>query len=187
VKISAFDIRAGILIEYQGRLWRVLKCQHVKPGKGPAYMQVEMKELSAGTKRNERLRSADTVERAQVEGRTMQYLYPEGDGLVFMDTGNYEQLTLRREDIEDQAGYLIPETEVRVNFYNEIPIGLDLPATVVLTVRETETTIKGQTAAGGGKPAILETGLRVTVPTFVTAGERIKVNTETGEYVERAA
>lgn len=186
MKISAFDIRIGDLIEYEGKLWRILKRQHVKPGKGPAYMQVEMKELSAGTKRNERLRSADTVEQAHVEGRTMQYLYPEGGGLVFMDTETYEQISIPLDDIGEQAGYLIPNTEVRINFYNESPIGLDLPATVVLSVRETEMSIKGQTASGSGKPAILETGLRVMVPTFVSAGERIKVNTETGQYVERA-
>jgi elongation factor P len=186
VKISAFDIHVGNLIEYEGKLWRILKRQHVKPGKGPAYMQVEMKELSAGTKRNERLRSVDTVEKAHVEGRTMQYLYSEGGGLVFMDTESYEQLTIPLEDIAEQAGYLIPNTEVQINFYNDTPIGLDLPSTVVLTVKETEMAIKGQTASGSGKPAILETGLRVNVPTFVGAGQRIKVNTETGEYVERA-
>ncbi len=186
MKISAFDIRVGNLIEYQGKLWRVLKKNHVKPGKGGAFVQVEMKEISVGTKLNERFRSVDTVEKAHVDTRTMQYLYDEGDNLVFMDNESYEQLSMPAEDLDDQRPYLLPNTEVQVNFYNNDPIGMELPSTVVLEVVDTETTVKGQTAAGGGKPAKLETGLRVTVPPFVNIGDKIKINTETDEYVERA-
>jgi len=116
----------------------------------------------------------------------MQYLYAEGQDHIFMDTENYEQLTLSADDISEQAGYLLPNTDVQINFYEETPIGVDLPSNVVLEVKDTETVVKGQTAASGGKPAILETGIRVTVPTFVNIGEKIKVNTDTGEYVERA-
>ena len=116
----------------------------------------------------------------------MQYLYADGDDHIFMDTENYEQLTLSADDISEQAGYLLPNTDVQINFYDETPIGVELPANVVLTVQDTETVVKGQTAASGGKPATMETGIRIIVPTFVNIGEKVKVNTETGEYVERA-
>jgi len=186
MKISAFEARIGNLLEYQGKLWRVLKKQHVKPGKGGAFVQLEMKEISQGTKLNERFRSEDKVERAHVEAREMQYLYQDGDSHVFMDTSSYEQLSIPAEDLEEQIKYLLPNTNVIVTFHNESPIGLDLPANVVLEVTETDAAIKGQTASGSGKPATLETGLVVTVPTFIEAGNKIKVNTDTGDYVERA-
>lgn len=185
-KISANDIRLGGLIEHQGNLWRVLKKSHVKPGKGGAFVQCELKDIINGTKLNERFRSTDKVEKPHVEPRKMQYLYADGEDHIFMDTENYEQLTLSADDISEQAGYLLPNTDVQINFYDETPIGLDLPQNVVLEVTDTEGVVKGQTAASGGKPAILETGIRVTVPTFVNIGEKIKVNTETGDYVERA-
>ena len=186
LKISASDIRIGNLIEHQGKLWRVLKKSHVKPGKSGAFVQVELKETTQGTKLNERFRSADTVEKARVEPRNMQYLYAEGDGYVFMDNETFEQLTLPGEDLSDHIGYLLPNTEVQINFHNDNPIGVELPAAVVLEVMETEGVVKGQTASGSGKPAILETGLRVTVPTFVNVGDKVRVNTDTGEYMERA-
>ena len=116
----------------------------------------------------------------------MQYLYAEGTDHIFMDLETYDQMSLSSDDIADQSGYLLPNTDVQINFYDETPIGLDLPANVILEVVDTEGVVKGQTATGGGKPATLETGIRVTVPTFVNIGEKVKVNTETGEYVERA-
>jgi elongation factor P len=187
MKISAFEIKVGNLIEYQGKLWRVLKTQHVKPGKGGAFVQAEMKEISVGTKLNERFRSDEKLEKAHVEPRQMQYLYLDSTGHVFMDNETYEQITIPVEDLEDQAGYLLPNTEVQVNFHNEKPISLELPANVVLEVVETEPVVKGQTAASSGKPARLETGITVSVPPFVNEGDKIKVNTDTGEYVERAS
>jgi elongation factor P len=186
MKISAFDVRVGNLIEYSGGLYRVLKKQHVKPGKGGAFVQLEMKEISTGTKLNERFRSEDKVEKAHVEVREMQYLYSDGDSYIFMDNASYEQVPIPMEDLEEQAKYLLPNTQVQVAFHNEVPIGLDLPATVVLEVSETDAAIKGQTAAGGGKPATLETGIVVTVPTFIGVGDKVKVNTDSGEYIERA-
>lgn len=186
MKISAFDIRVGSLIEHQGKLWRVLKKNHVKPGKGGAFVQVELKETTQGTKLNERFRSADTVEKAHVEPRKMQYLYAEGGGHVFMDNETFEQITVSSEDLAEQIGYLLPNTEVQINFHNGNPIGIELPGAVVLEVTDTEGVVKGQTASGSGKPARLETGLRVTVPTFVNTGDKIRINTETGEYMERA-
>jgi elongation factor P len=185
-KISANEIRLGGLIEHQGKLWRVLKKSHVKPGKGGAFVQAELKDIMHGTKLNERFRSTDKVEKPHVEPRKMQYLYADGDQHIFMDSETYEQMQLSADDISEQAGYLLPNTDVQINFYEETPIGVDLPANVILEVTETEGVVKGQTAAGGGKPAILETGIRVTVPTFVNVGEKVKINTDTGEYVERA-
>ena len=186
MKISAFEIKIGNLIEYQNRLWRVLKKNHVKPGKGGAFVQIEMKENGTGTKLNERFRSEDKVERAHVEPRQMQFLYNEGNDYVFMDSQTFEQLNLPAEDLEAQAGYLLPNLDVQINFYNDSPIGIELPQSVVLKVIDTEGVIKGQTAASSGKPAELETGIRVTVPPFVNIGDNIKVNTDTGEYIERA-
>ena len=185
-KISANEIRLGGLIEHKGNLWRVLKKSHVKPGKGGAFVQCELKDIVNGTKLNERFRSTDKLERPHVEPRKMQYLYAEGDSHVFMDSQNYEQMQLSADDIGEQMGYLLPNTDVQINFYEDTPIGVDLPANVVLQVSDTESVVKGQTAAGGGKPAIMETGIRIIVPTFVNIGEKVKVNTETGEYVERA-
>ena len=186
MKISAFEARVGNLMEYQGKLWRVLKKNHVKPGKGGAFVQLEMKCISDGTKLNERFRSEDKMEKAHVEPRNMQYLYMDGTSYVFMDNETYEQMTMAGEDLEAEAPYLLPNTDVQINFHNDSPIGVELPASVVLEVIETEGVVKGQTASGSGKPAVLETGHKVTVPTLVNAGEKVKVNTDTGEYMERA-
>ena len=185
-KISANEIRIGGLIEHQGNLWRVLKKSHVKPGKGGAFVQAELKDIMNGTKLNERFRSTDKVEKPHVEPRKMNYLYAEGENYIFMDNETYDQMSIHADDLADQVGYLLPNTDVQINFYEETPIGVDLPANVILEVTDTEGVVKGQTAASGGKPATLETGIRVTVPTFVNIGEKVKVNTETGEYVERA-
>ena len=186
MKISAFDARVGNLLEYNGKLWRVLTKNHVKPGKGGAFVQLEMKCISDGVKLNERFRSEDKIEKARVEPRRMQYLYADGASHIFMDTETYEQTALDAEDLQAQTPFLLPNTEVHINFHNDAPIGVELPASVTLTVTETEGVVKGQTAAGGGKPATLETGHKVTVPVFINVGEKVKVNTDTGDYVERA-
>lgn len=186
MKISAFDARIGNLVEYQGKLWRVLRKNHVKPGKGGAFVQLEMKCISDGVKLNERFRSEDKIEKARVTPQRMQYLYADGPSHVFMDVETYEQLPLDAEDLQAQAPFLSPGTEVHINFHNDIPIGMELPAAVTLRVVETEGAVKGQTASGSGKPATLETGHKVIVPTFINAGEKVKVNTDTGAYMERA-
>jgi len=131
-KISANEIRLGGLIEHQGNLWRVLKKGHVKPGKGGAFVQCELKDIVNGTKLNERFRSTDKVEKPHVEPRKMQYLYADGEQHIFMDTETFDQLTLSADDISEQAGYLLPNTDVQINFYEETPIGVDLPSNVVL-------------------------------------------------------
>ena len=185
-KVSAVEIRVGNLLEWDKRVWRVLKCYHVHVGgRGGAFMQVEMKDIESGTKNNQRFRTDEKIERAFVEARDMEYLYSDGDTYIFMDKQNYEQLTLSRELLEGQVEYLLPNTEVQVNFHNERPIGVQLPPSVVLTITETEPTLKGATATGSFKPAKTETGLTVQVPPFVGQGEKIKVNTDSGEYIER--
>ncbi len=186
MKISAFEARVGNLLEYQGKLWRVLKKNHVKPGKGGAFVQLEMKSVNEGTKLNERFRSEDKVERAHVEPRQMQYLYAEGDSHIFMDNETFDQLTMSADDLEAEIPFLLPNTDVQINFHNDSPIGVEMPGNVILEVVETEAVVKGQTAASGGKPAVLETGYKLTVPQFISPGEKVKVNTETGDYVERA-
>jgi len=186
-KVLATEIRAGNLIEWDKRVWRVLKSYHVHVGgRGGAFMQVEMKDIESGTKRNERIRTEDKIERAYVEQRAMQYLYSDGARYVFMDQETFEQLTLPDELLEGQSGYLIPNIDVQVNFHNDRPIGVQLPPTVTLTVAETEPNLKGATATGSFKPARTGTGITVMVPQFVMKGERINVNTDTGEYIERA-
>ena len=185
MKISASEVRVGNLVEHQSKLWRVLKKEHVKPGKGGAFVQLELKELSVGTKLNERFRSEDKIEKARVDPRKMQYLYPDGTDFVFMDLESFEQLHLGTEALAEYVGYLLPNEEIQVNFHNDRPIGVELPSTVVIQVANTESVVKGQTAAGSGKPAVLETGLRVSVPSFINVGDHIRINTETGEYIER--
>jgi elongation factor P len=145
-----------------------------------------MKDIEAGTKVNQRFRTDEKIERAYVEPREMQYLYQEGDAYVFMDKDSYEQLTLQAEQLEGQTGFLLPNTDVQINFHNDRPIGVQLPSSVVLTVVDTEPNIKGATATTSFKPATLETGITVQVPPFVEKGEKIKVNTDDGAYIERA-
>lgn len=185
-KVLATEIRIGHLLEWEKRIWRVLKCYHVHVGgRGGAFMQVEMKDIDSGTKTNQRIRTEDKVERAFVEPRAMQYLYHDGRYYVFMDKQNYEQLSLDADMLEGQSGYLLPNTDVQVMFYNERPIGVELPPSVVLTVTETEPGIKNATVTTSFKPATTDTGLVVQVPPFVNKGERIKVNTDDGAYIER--
>jgi elongation factor P len=185
-KVEAVAIRPGNLLEWDKRVWRVLKSYHVHVGgRGGAFMQVEMKDIEAGTKTNQRFRTDEKVERAFVESREMEYLYNDGSSYVFMDKETFEQLNLSAELLEGQVEYLLPNTVVQVNFHNERPIGVQLPPSVVLTITETEPTLRGATATGSFKPAKTETGLTVMVPPFVGEGEKIKVNTDSGEYVER--
>lgn len=185
-KVLATEIRVGHLLEWEKRIWRVLKCYHVHVGgRGGAFMQVEMKDITTGTKTNQRIRTEDKVERAMVEGREMQYLYGEADSFVFMDKENFEQLSLSRDFLDEQVGYLLPNTDVKVNFYDGRAIGVELPPSVVLEVVDTEPGIKNSTVTTSFKPAKTETGLMVQVPPFVNNGEKIKVNTNDGVYIER--
>ena len=186
-KVEAVEIRPGNLLEWQKRVWRVLKSYHVHVGgRGGAFMQVEMKDIESGTKTNQRFRTEDKVERAFVDPREMTFSYQDGDNYVFMDKETYEELRLPADFVEGQAGYLLPNSDVQVNLYNERPIGLELPPTVILTVTETEPGIKNATATNTFKAATMETGLIVQVPPFINQGEKIKVSTNDGSYMERA-
>ena len=186
-KMLATEIRVGYLLEWEKHLWKVLKSYHVHVGgRGGAYMQVEMKDIERGTKVNQRFVTDEKVDRAVVEVIEMDYLYHDGDNYVFMDNTTFEQHAITNELLEGQSEYLLPNTTVRINFHNERPIGLDLPQTVILEVVEADPNIKGSSVTTSFKPAILETGLQILVPPFVEKGEKIKVNTDSGEYMERA-
>jgi elongation factor P len=186
-KILATEIRAGNLLELDKRIWRVLKSYHVHVGgRGGAYMQIEIKDIESGQKRNERLSTDDKVERPFIERRPMTFSYKDGDSYVFMDNETFEQLTLGAGFLEGQSGYLLPAMEVDVNFHDGRVIGIQLPASVVLVVVDAEPGIKNATATTTFKPATLETGITVQVPPFVNAGDRIRVGTDDGSYIERA-
>lgn len=185
-KINGNEIRPGTVIEHQGGLWAAVRTNSVKPGKGGAYNQVELKNLINGTKLNERFRSAETVERVQLELKDFSFLYEQGEALVFMDTESYEQLELAKDFVGDRAAFLQDGMMVTVQLYDEKPIGIALPDQVTLTVSEADPVVRGQTAASSYKPAVLENGIRVLVPPFIEAGERILVDTNEISYMRRA-
>ena len=186
MKIDGNAIRPGNIIEHQGRLWRAVKCQHVKPGKGGAFLQVELKDVRDGTKLNERFRSSETVERVRLDAHDYQFLYAAGDEFTFMDTGTFEQVTLSAELIGEPAVFLQEGMTVSVESYEGSPISVTLPETVVMRIVEADPVVKGQTAASSYKPAKLENGVRVMVPPHIESGTRIVVNTGDASYVERA-
>jgi elongation factor P len=187
MKINANTIRPGNVIQHDGSLWVAVKTAHVKPGKGGAFATVELKNLIDGRKLNERFRSADTVERVTLEQKEFQYLYEQGDSLVFMDQTTYDQIELQKDWVgEDQVRFLHDGMVVTVEFHEERAIGVELPDSVVLTVVETEPTVKGQTASSSYKPAKASNGMRIMIPPYMGEGEKIVVSTETGEYVRRA-
>jgi len=186
MKINGNEIRPGNVIEHKGGLWAAVKVQSVKPGKGGAYAQVELKNLIDNTKLNERFRSSESVERVRVDTKDFQFLYESGDMLTFMDNENYEQIELARDFVGDRAAFLQEGMNVTLEMYEEKPIGINLPEHVTLEITETEPTIKGQTAASSYKPAVLENGVRTMVPPFVTVGEKIVVDTNEVTYVRRA-
>ena len=186
MKMNGNEIRIGNIIKHQDTLWVAVKCNAVKPGKGGAFNQVELKNLLDGRKLNERFRAAETVERVRLDQKTHTYLYKDGDMLVFMNGETYEQINLEADFVGDRAAFLTDGMAVEVEFYEERPISIALPDQVILAVQETEPVVKGQTAANSYKPAILENGTRTSVPPFVDAGERLVINTEDGSYVKRA-
>jgi elongation factor P len=185
-KISGSDIRPGMVIEHDGSLWAAIKTMAVKPGKGPAYAQVELKNLLDGRKLNHRFGSDEKVEETHVERRDFQFLYRQGDQLVFMDVASYDQIELAEDFVGDRAAFLQDGMTVNVQLHQDRPIGVRLPEHVVLEVVEADAVLKGQTAASSYKPAKLENGLRLLVPPFVTAGERVVVDTNQLSYVRRA-
>jgi elongation factor P len=187
MKIDGNQIRPGNVIEHQGRLWRAVRIQHVKPGKGGAFLQVELKDIRGGTKLNERFRSSESVERVRLDQKQYQYLYADGDAHTFMDTETYEQTTVDSELIgEFPVQFLQDGMTVAMEFFEESPISVTLPEHVVLAVAEADAVVKGQTASSSYKPAVLENGVRTMVPPHIETGTRVVINTADGSYVERA-
>ena len=187
MKINGNAIRPGMVIEHQGRLWRAVKIQHTQPGKGGAYLQVELRDLRSGTKLNERFRSSETVERARLDQKEYQYLYADGDMYTFMDNETYEQISLGTDLIgEEQIPYLQESMMVTIESHESDPLGIQLPDQVTLEVTEADAVVKGQTASSSYKPAMLENGVKTLVPPHIEAGTRIVVSTADGSYVERA-
>jgi elongation factor P len=186
MKINGNEIKPGNVIEHEGGLWVAVKTMAVKPGKGGAFNQVELKNLITGTKLNERFRSSETVERVRLEQKDFQFLYEEGDSLVFMDTDTYDQLQLEKDFVGERAAFLQDGMTVTVEMHEERPIGIRLPDQVTLTIAEADPVVKGQTAASSYKPAVLENGVRILVPPFIAAGEKVIVDTNEVTYLGRA-
>ncbi len=184
--IQATKLRKGMLVKMGDTLCRVLELQHVTPGNKRGHVQCKLRDIRSARLIDHKFRSEDSVERAVLDEREMQFLYRDGDLFHFMDTGTYEQVHLSLEVLGDNALYLLPESLIKVEFYETEPVGIHLPLTVDLRVADTVPGIKGATASAQVKPATLETGLVVTVPSFINADDIVRVNTETGEYLSRA-
>jgi elongation factor P len=185
-KINGNEIRPGNILDHDGGLWLAVKCDHVKPGKGGAFAQVELRNLRNGSKLNERFRSADKVERVRLDQKDQQFLYETDGMLVFMDAETYEQVELPAEILGDRRPFLQDGMTVHIEYYDAEALNATLPSKVICKVVETEPVVKGQTAANSFKPAVLDNGVKVMVPPFVGPDEMIVVNTETMEYSERA-
>ena len=186
MKQLAGSIRIGWVIEYKNKPWTIPKAHHIKPGKGGAFMQVEMKSVEEGTKTNERFRTEDTVEKLMVEEKDCQFLFEDSDGLTFMESETFEQFTMPSDILGDSRPFMTDGMEVKVSVIDGKPISVELPLQVVCEVVETEPVIKGQTVSSSYKPAILDNGVRTTVPPFVGVGDKIVVATADASYVERA-
>ena len=186
MKINAGEIRVGMLLEYKNDLWQVLKTQHVKPGKGGAFAQVEMKSVNKNTKLNERFRSSETVERVILEEKKATYLYEDGDKLVFMDAISFEQKFLLKELIGEKSELLEDGMEVILNSFNDEVISVDLPDTIIVEILEADAVVKGQTASSSYKPAKIKNGIRILVPPHIETGTKVVIKTEDRSYVERS-
>lgn len=185
-KIAGNEIRPGTLVEFDGGLWIAVKTQAVKPGKGGAYNQVELKNIINGTKLNQRFRSDETVDEVYLEKKDYQFLYAEGEMLVFMDINTYEQIELQKDFVGERAQFLTDGMKVMVTSYDGRALGVQLPLQVVLTITEADPVLRGGTAAPSYKSAVLENGMKIQVPPFIDAGTKVVVSTEDGSYVKRA-
>ena len=185
MKINAGEIRVGMLLEYKNDLWLVLKTQHVKPGKGGAFAQVEMKSLEKNTKLNERFRSSETVEKASLEETKFNYLYEDENNYFFMEPKTFEQIEIKKEIVGEQGKLLTENLEVIVSFYNENPISIELPNQVKCKIETTDVALKGQTASSSYKPAKLDNGLNIQVQPFIESGDEVIIDTRNLEYVKK--
>ena len=185
MKLYASEIRVGMLIEYKNDLWQVLKTQHVKPGKGGAFAQVEMKSVNKNTKLNERFRSSESVEKASLDETKFNYLYSDETDYHFMNPKSYEQINIKKEIVGDKGKMLTENLEVSISFYNEEPLMVDLPNHVTCIIETTDVALKGQTVSSSYKPATLDNGINIQVPPFIESGDKIIVDTRTMEYIKK--
>ena len=185
MKINAGEIRVGMLLEYKNDLWQVLKTQHVKPGKGGAFAQVEMKRINRNTKLNERFRSSETIEKASLEEIKFSYLYDDETDYFFMNPESFEQINVKKEIVGDKGKMLTENLEVTINFHDETPLSINLPNQIKSKIETTDAALKGQTVSSSYKPATLDNGLNIQVPPFIESGDEIIVDTRTIEYVKK--
>ena len=185
MKINAGEIRVGMLLEYKNDLWQVLKTQHVKPGKGGAFAQVEMKSFVKNTKLNERFRSSETIEKASLDEINFNYLYDDENNFYFMNPKTFEQIEISREILGEKGNFLQENLEVSISFYNENPISVELPNQVKCKINSTDAALKGQTVSSSYKPAVIENGVKIQVPPFIETGDEILLDTRTLEYVKK--
>ena len=185
MKINASEIRVGMLLEYKNDLWQVLKTQYVKPGKGGAFAQVEMKSLNKNTKLNERFRSSETVEKAAVEEEKFTFLYEDENDYFFMNPKSFDQINIKKEIVGEKGKLLTESLEVSVSFHNDSPISVDLPNQVTSKIETTDAALKGQTASSSYKPATLNNGLNIQVPPFIESGDTILIDTRNLEYIKK--
>ncbi|TFH02744.1 MAG: elongation factor P [Calditrichales bacterium] len=186
MKLKATQLRKGMIIEWNKDLYQMTEVFHNTPGKGQASVQTKMKNLKTGTKAENRFRSDDTAEKVSLDSKEMEYLYQDGDDFIFMDTETYEQIPLRTDILEDAPMYMLPNVRLMVNFYQNSPVSIDLPASVDLKITETAPSLKTATVTSSYKPAIVETGLKIQVPPFISEGEVVRIDTSDGKYLERA-
>jgi len=185
MKINATEIRVGMILEYKDDLWEVLKTNHVKPGKGGAFAQIEMKSLIKNTKLNERFRSSETVEKASIEEEKYNFLYSDENDFYFMNPSSFEQINLSKSIVGDKGKMLTENLEVTINFYNENPLSILLPNQLTCKIETTDAALKGQTVSSSYKPAVLENGLSIQVPPFIESGDIVIFDTRTMEYVKK--
>ena len=185
MKINAGEIKVGMLLEHKNDLWEVLKTQHVKPGKGGAFAQVEMKSLNKNTKLNERFRSNESVEKASLDEITYNYLYNDEENFFFMEPKSFEQINIKKNLIGEKGKLLTENLEVSVSFYNDKPISIDLPNQITCQISATDVALKGQTVSSSYKPATLSNGLNIQVPPFIESGDEIIIDTRTLEYIKK--
>ena len=183
--ISSNDFRTGVTVELDGSVWRVVEFLHVKPGKGSAFVRTKLKNVQTGNTVEKTFRAGETVPQANLEKRTMQHTYKDGDEYVFMDMQTYEETRMNSESLGDRISFLKEEMEVNVIFWDEKVLEIELPTSVVLEITDTDPGVKGDTATGGTKPATVETGAQIMVPLFISIGEKIKVDTRDGSYLGR--
>ena len=185
MKINASEIRVGMLLEYKNDLWEVLKTQHVKPGKGGAFAQVEMKSINKNTKLNERFRSSETIEKASIDEIDFNYLYEDENKYFFMDPKSFDQIEIKKEIVGEKGRLLTENLTVTVSFYNDAPISVNLPNQVTCKIKTTDVALKGQTVSSSYKPATLDNGLNIQVPPFIESGDNVVIDTRNLEYIKK--